>query len=247
MKKWDEIPDIKLYSDGGAEPNPGKGGFGVILTYKGRKKEFFKGYKLTTNNRMELMGVIFGLEQLKTKSNVEVFSDSKYVVDGITKGWAEKWKAKNWMRTKKEKALNSDLWDRLLNAISNHDVNFNWVKGHAGHNENERCDELANMGIKSETLHDDDGYEPMEEERNVEIKRDYPNNKNIKIKNEGDECRKCGDLVIKKAPKKKKIKSNQSYYFEYYLYCPTCKTMYMVEEAKRQMGNANNLFGNDNV
>ena len=88
-----EIPNIKLYSDGGAKPNPGKGGFGVILSHKGIEKEFLKGYKLTTNNRMELMGVIFGLEQLKVKSNVQVFTDSKYVVDGIEKGWAKNWKA----------------------------------------------------------------------------------------------------------------------------------------------------------
>lgn len=247
MKKWNEIPDVKLYSDGGAEPNPGKGGFGVILTYKGRKKEFYQGYKLTTNNRMELMGVIFGLEQLKTKSNVEVFFDSRYVVDGITKGWAERWKAKNWMRTKKEKAHNSDLWDRLLNAISNHNVNFNWVKGHAGHIENERCDELANMGIKSETKVDDDGYEPNEAEDKQINKRLYNNKGQERVLNVGDECRKCGDLVIKKEPKRKKLKPNQPYYFEYYLYCPKCKSMYMVEEAKRQISNTNNLFGNDNV
>ena len=92
MKKWTEIPDIELYSDGGAKPNPGKGGFGVILSYKEKKKKFFQGYELTKNNRMELMGVIFGLERFKSKSNVQVFTDSKYVIDGITKGWAEKWK-----------------------------------------------------------------------------------------------------------------------------------------------------------
>src|SRR5688572_23592342 len=95
---WNELPEIDLYSDGGAEPNPGKGGFGVILSYKGNKKEFSQGYALTTNNRMELMAVIYGLERLKTKSIVKVFSDSQYVINGIEKGWAQKWKSKNWYR-----------------------------------------------------------------------------------------------------------------------------------------------------
>ncbi|NOR29239.1 MAG: ribonuclease HI [Lutibacter sp.] len=153
------MPDIELYSDGGAVPNPGKGGFGIILSYKGTRKEFFKGYKLTTNNRMELMGVIFGLEQLKTKSNVIVYTDSKYVVDGITKGWAEKWKENDWKRKKNVKAINCDLWERLLKAISEHTVEFKWVKGHSGHLENERCDALANIGINADTLIIDDGYE----------------------------------------------------------------------------------------
>src|SRR5690606_33404067 len=162
MTIWTEIPDIELYSDGGAEPNPGKGGFGFILRYKGKQKEFFKGYELTTNNRMELMGVIFGLEQLKTKSNVQVFTDSKYVIDGITKGWAEKWKKNGWKRKKNIKAINGDLWDRLLNAISEHNVKFNWVKGHSGHTENERCDTLANNGINSKEPLEDIGYVPQE-------------------------------------------------------------------------------------
>lgn len=92
--EWNEIPEISLYSDGGAELNPGKGGFGVILSYKAIKREFSQGYKLTTNNRMELMGVIYGLEKVKTKSVVNVFTDSRYVIDSIEKGWAERWRLK---------------------------------------------------------------------------------------------------------------------------------------------------------
>ncbi len=229
---WDEIPEIELYSDGGAEPNPGKGGFGVIMSYKGSKKEFSQGYMLTTNNRMELMGVIYGLEKLKTKSIVNVFSDSRYVVDGITLGWAEKWKTQNWYRTKTEKALNYDLWERLLILISNQEkVKFNWIKGHFGHPENERCDELASEALNGENLLEDIGYDPI------------PETTNAKIKNEGDLCRKCNTPVILKKPEKKKLKPNQTYYFEYYLLCPnqSCKTMYMVEEAKRIVDN-NNLF-----
>src|SRR6185369_10534521 len=158
--KWDELPEIDLYSDGGAEPNPGKGGFGIIMSYKGTKKEFSQGFRLTTNNRMELMGVIHGLERLKTKSIVNVYSDSRYVVDGIKKGWAEKWKSNNWYRTKTEKAINCDLWGRLLAVISTHqEVKFNWIRGHFGHSENERCDELAIMALNSDHLIEDTVYE----------------------------------------------------------------------------------------
>lgn len=244
MKKWTKIPDIDLYSDGGAEPNPGKGGFGVILSYKGKRKEFFQGYKFTTNNRMELMGVIFGLEQLKTESNVQVFTDSKYVINGITEGWAEKWKKDGWKRKKNSSVINSDLWNRLLKVISNHNVKFNWVKGHSGHTENERCDTLANIGLKSNVLIEDDGYEPKETDNNQSppMNKSYPKKSKVKIENVGDNCRKCGEAVIKKIPKKKKIKPNQSYFFEYYLFCPCCKTMYMTEEGKRKIVNENKLF-----
>ncbi|MDO7170550.1 ribonuclease HI [Mariniflexile sp. AS56] len=244
MQEWEEIPNIDLFSDGGAEPNPGKGGFGVILSYKGRSKEFYQGYQLTTNNRMELMGVIFGLEQLKTKSNVEVYTDSKYVVNGITKGWAEKWKKNNWYRKKNAKAVNSDLWEQLLNIIAKHQVNFNWVKGHDGHIENEKCDQLANKALNSNNLLEDQGYEPsgvIEEQPNETFKSTNLSSKN-KILNEGDSCRKCNTTVIKKTPKSKKVKPDQTYYFEYYLFCPTCKTMYFVEEAKREISQQNNLF-----
>ena len=243
--KWEEIPEIDLYSDGGAEPNPGKGGFGVIMSYKGAKKEFSQGFRLTTNNRMELMGIIHGLERLKTKSIVNVYSDSRYVIDGITKGWAKKWKSNNWYRTKTEKAINFDLWERLLALISGQqDVRFNWIRGHVGHPENERCDELANVALNGEHLIDDTGYEEnlfnvTGYELNTTIsnpteKSAFPPKKiNVKIKNEGDPCRKCGTSVIIKPSKKKDLKPDQTFYFEYYFLCPRCKTVYFVDEAKR--------------
>jgi len=237
MREWTEVPDISLFSDGGAEPNPGIGGFGVILSYKGKEKEFFQGYKLTTNNRMELMGVIYGLEQLKTKSNVQVYTDSRYVVDGITKGWAKKWKQNNWKRRAHTKAINSDLWDRLLTLSSEHNCIFNWVRGHAGHIENERCDRLANQGIKSKDLLDDYGYEQTvenEESPAYVTESQYINTK-IKIEKVGDRCRKCDTQVIKRTTKKKTLKPKQTYYYDYYLYCPSCQTMYMVEDAKREI------------
>lgn len=227
-------PHIDLFTDGGAEPNPGNGGFGVILSYKGRQKEFFAGYELTTNNRMELMAVIIGLEKINTKAKVAVYSDSKYVVDGIAKGWAVNWKKNNWIKKKGNLVLNKDLWERLLNVIDKHEVEFNWVKGHAGHIENERCDFLANQGINLEDKIKDEGY--LDYLKNVE---DYLEKK---LEKEGDFCRKCNTPTIKKTPKKRKIKKNQNYYFEYYLYCLNCKAMYMVEDAKREVSDENTLF-----
>lgn len=228
------LPEIELFTDGGAEPNPGKGGFGSILKHKGRQKEFFGGYELTTNNRMELMAVIFGLEQIKTKAKVTVYSDSKYVVDGIENGWALSWKSKHWIRKKGNLVLNKDLWQRLLNVISKHEVVFNWVKGHAGHLENERCDYLANQGINSEHKIKDEGYLDY-----LEHIEDY---KEKSIEKEGDLCRKCHTPTVKKIPKKRKINPNKSFYFEYYLFCPNCRAMYMVEDAKREIPNTNTLF-----
>ncbi|MAP55113.1 MAG: ribonuclease HI [Altibacter sp.] len=230
MKDWNNEPEISLYTDGGAEPNPGNGGFGVILTYKGISKEFYQGFELTTNNRMELMGIIFGLEKLKTTSVVDVFSDSRYVIDAIEKGWAEKWRANNWMRTKKEKAMNSDLWERLLTILEKHTVHFHWVKGHSGHPENERCDALATLALQGDNLKEDAGYEA----NNVVLK-EAKEKALRKIEEAGTPCRKCDTPVIKKTPKKRKVKDKQSYYYEYYMYCPNCKTMYMVEDAKREI------------
>ena len=237
------IPDIKLFSDGGADPNPGKGGFGVILSHKGYQKEFSQGYKLTTNNRMELMGVIFGLEQLKTKASVQVYSDSKYVVNGIEKGWAKRWKKNNWYRTKRDKAINYDLWDRLLKILDQHIVTFNWVKGHAGHLQNERCDQLASQAIRSSNLMDDEGYEGAEMAvQNSPKQNDTFNSSGAKTEKEGDKCRKCGVEVIKKPPKSKKRKPGQTYYFEYYLFCPSCKRIYLVEDARREIPPEISLF-----
>ena len=134
---------VAIYTDGACSGNPGPGGWGVILSYKGHKKELSGGERQTTNNRMELTAVIEGLSALTRPCRVNVVTDSKYVVDAITLGWARKWRAQGWMRNKKEKALNPDLWEALLNLLDRHEVTFTWVKGHAGHPENERCDELA--------------------------------------------------------------------------------------------------------
>ena len=134
---------IELFTDGACSGNPGPGGWGAILRYNGVEKELSGGEKDTTNNRMELTAVIMGLKALKEPCKVTLTTDSKYVSDGISKGWAQSWKNNGWRKADKKPALNPDLWDELLNRLTVHEVEINWVKGHAGHPENERCDKLA--------------------------------------------------------------------------------------------------------
>jgi ribonuclease HI len=152
------LKQITIYTDGACTGNPGPGGYGVVLLFNNHRKELSGGYKLTTNNRMEIMAAIVGLESLKETCAVTLYSDSKYVVDAIQKGWASRWKAKGWMRNKKDKALNPDLWEQLLKLCEQHDVEFRWVRGHAGNVENERCDQLAVMAAKQPNLPADEGY-----------------------------------------------------------------------------------------
>ncbi len=137
------LKKVEIFTDGACSGNPGPGGYGVILRYNGVEKELSGGDGETTNNRMELTAAIKGLEALKERCNVTLYSDSKYLTDAINCGWAVKWRENGWMRTKRERALNVDLWERLLELMEEQDVTFVWVKGHAGHPENERCDRLA--------------------------------------------------------------------------------------------------------
>ncbi|MCR4779973.1 MAG: ribonuclease HI [Ruminiclostridium sp.] len=138
-----EKRQVYIFSDGACSGNPGPGGYGVILRCDGKEKELSGGEARTTNNRMELMGVITGLEALKYPCRVTVQTDSRYVVDGIEKGWAKSWRKRGWIKSDKKPALNPDLWGRLLDLLDIHEVTFTWIKGHAGHEENERCDRLA--------------------------------------------------------------------------------------------------------
>ena len=139
---------VELFTDGACSGNPGPGGWGCVLRFGDVTKELSGGEPATTNNRMELTALIEGLSALKYPCRVTVTSDSKYVIDAVTKGWAEKWRKNGWMRNKTDKALNPDLWEKLLEILKRHEVEFVWVKGHAGHPENERCDELAVMEAK---------------------------------------------------------------------------------------------------
>lgn len=137
------MKQVEIYTDGACQGNPGPGGWGAILRYGGHEKEISGGSNPTTNNRMELSGVIAALKLLKEPCEVTLYSDSQYVCNALTKGWAKKWQANGWMRNKKEPALNPDLWEELLRLTALHKMHIEWVKGHAGHPENERCDHLA--------------------------------------------------------------------------------------------------------
>ena len=152
---------VTLYTDGGCVPNPGAGGYGaVVISDPLQRTELSGGFRLTTNNRMELFAAIAGLESLKTPTQVKLVSDSRYLVDAMTQGWAKRWREKGWQRTPREKAINADLWARLLSLCEVHDVQFQWVKGHAGHEMNERCDALAMAALKRPDLPADEGYAP---------------------------------------------------------------------------------------
>ena len=134
---------VTIYTDGACSGNPGPGGWGAILSYNGREKELSGGERQTTNNRMELTAVISALEALREPCAVELYSDSKYVIDALSKGWAESWRKKNWIKSDKKPALNPDLWERLLDLTAVHTVRYHWVKGHADNEYNNRCDALA--------------------------------------------------------------------------------------------------------
>lgn len=134
---------IQIFTDGACSGNPGPGGWGAILRYKAHEKELSGGEAETTNNRMELMALIAALEQLKEPCEIDLCSDSQYVINGLQKGWAKGWRARGWKKADKSPALNSDLWARLLDLSEAHTIHYNWIKGHAGHSENERCDRLA--------------------------------------------------------------------------------------------------------
>jgi ribonuclease HI len=152
---------VIIYTDGACLGNPGPGGYGVVMLYEGRRKELSGGFRLTTNNRMEMKAVIEGLNALKRPCSVIVHSDSQYVVNAIDKGWAVRWRQNGWRRNKKEMAVNPDLWEELLDALLPHQVTMQWVRGHAGIVENERADRLAMAAALSSDLPPDEGYERL--------------------------------------------------------------------------------------
>jgi ribonuclease HI len=244
-----KIGVVIIYTDGAAEPNPGPGGYGVVLMSGKHRKELSGGFAKTTNNRMELMGVIVGLESLTKPCRVLLYSDSKYVVDSVVRGSVQRWAKNNWYRNKTEKAKNADLWARFLDVYQRHQVTFQWVKGHAGVPENERCDVLAVAAAQSYGSPPDEGY--LKELRSNGLLPDESDgdpssispaasvhlNQQLDVvhKEPGEPCRKCGTPIVKKQSKPKARKAGQTYYYEWYLACPNCSTMYLVEEGKRSL------------
>jgi len=154
------MKEVIIYTDGACKGNPGPGGYAAVLIFKGQRKEVSGGFRLTTNNRMELMAVISALEALKEASEVRLHTDSKYVVDNLNSGAAQRWRAMGWKRDRKNKALNPDLWGRLLDLTEKHQIRFVWVQGHAGDPLNEYCDQLSNAIAGRRGLPEDPGYQP---------------------------------------------------------------------------------------
>lgn len=149
---------VTIYTDGACLGNPGPGGYGAVLLYGSQRKELSGGFKLTTNNRMEITAALVALEALRETCRVTLYSDSQYLVNSMSKGWAQRWQSNGWKRNKREDAVNPDLWERMLELCRRHAVEFRWVRGHSGAKENERCDRLAVAAARDSGLPDDPGY-----------------------------------------------------------------------------------------
>jgi ribonuclease HI len=153
------LKQVAIYTDGACQGNPGPGGYGVVLLYGAKRKEISGGFRRTTNNRMEIMAAIAGLEALRYRCTVTIFTDSQYLANSFNQGWARRWRANGWKRNKNDAAQNPDLWARLLDLSDQHDVRFEWLRGHAGDPENERCDRLSVRAAQEKDLPADVGYE----------------------------------------------------------------------------------------
>jgi len=149
---------VTIYSDGACLGNPGRGGYGTVMLFGDHRKELQQGYRQTTNNRMELLGAIVGLEALSRPCTVDLYSDSTYVVNAMSKGWLKGWQKRGWKTASKQPVKNQDLWRRLIAAVGDHEVRWHWVKGHSGDPENERCDTLAVEAANGPDLLDDEGF-----------------------------------------------------------------------------------------
>jgi ribonuclease HI len=224
-----ELQHVEIYTDGACEPNPGPGGYAAVLLHPKKRGEVSGGFRLTTNNRMEIYAAIKGLELLKKPCRVTLYSDSQYLVNAMTEGWVAAWKKRDWWRTNRERAVNFDLWRELSALSAIHKVTFVWVRGHAGNRENERCDRLSCAALRQPNLSADEGYENKPD----------PEAERPRMTEAGQPCWRCSTPVIKQQSRKKR---DRDCYYEYYLYCPQCQATYMVEEAKRQLEPPPSLF-----
>ncbi len=163
MENKKDLLQVTIYTDGACTGNPGPGGYGAVLLYDRHRREISAGYRRTTNNRMEMMAIIHALELLKERCRVTLYTDSQYIAESINNGWVHRWQKNGWRRSRKDKALNSDLWTRILALFEKHQVAVKWVRGHAGDPENEMADQLATRAIRSDSLQVDRIYEDSQD------------------------------------------------------------------------------------
>lgn len=234
---------VTIHTDGYCEPNPGRGGYGIVLVHGEVRKELHGGFLLTTNNRMELIAVILALEALKFPCEVELFSDSRYVVDILCAGRLAQWHQRRLARAEATDTSykNSDLWERMIPLVERHSVTAHWVRGHASDAENERCDALALQGASLPDLPEDTGYIPTSSAKPASWHGSAREKKaeKVKVTAEGQPCRKCHTPVVKQTPRKK-APGKTTYSYAYYFFCPSCRAMYFVDEARVYPGGAGN-------
>lgn len=231
---------VEIYTDGACIGNPGPGGWAALIRSARREKLISGGYQLTTNNRMELTAVIKALGEVPDDTQlIDLYSDSRYVVEAIEQGWADSWAAKKWKKSANKPVPNADLWKKLLALLALKPVNWHWVKGHAGHPENERVDQAAQREAALNPQEIDTGYIEENEPLLSLPLFSGPEVTSLAqgrgaVKKAGDVCRRCGEKVEKRVPKRK-VNPNQYYYYAYYFQCPGCKTIYYTEDAKRSL------------
>jgi ribonuclease HI len=187
----DALPEVQIFTDGACEGNPGPGGYGVVLKLGGHRKELCGAFRETTNNRMELMAAIVGLQALNRPCRVRLTTDSEYLAESVGKGWAERWCQNGWWRSANQRAANHDLWAQLLDLLAKHQVTVVWIRGHAGHAENACCDRLARSAIGSPGAGIDQGCEQSKSGG----PRSMP---------EGHPCFNCRTPVVKRSPKRRR-------------------------------------------
>jgi ribonuclease HI len=216
-----EIPQVEMYTDGACVGNPGPGGYGIVLKFGHHRKEISGAFQKTTNNRMELMAAIVGLRALNRRCKVKLTSDSEYLVESVNRGSVGRWRDNGWWRSANQRVANHDLWAQLLDLLAMHEVTLVWTRGHAEDAENERCDWLAGQAIHSAAADVDEGYEHSQADCPQSISEGHP-------------CFKCRTPLVKRTPRARK--SRRAHRYEWYLYCPACTAMYMVDEGKRPFG-----------
>jgi ribonuclease HI len=235
---------IEIFTDGSSSGNPGPGGWAALICDGARTREISGGYRRTTNNRMELLAAIRALESLSAASQVDLYTDSKYLVDNIASGRLDSWQARGWKHTATRPLPNADLWKQLKSFLDKHRVTFHWVQGHRGHPQNERANLLAVRAGQAVNLLADQGYEETNRKGSQpdlftpQSQAARPENPPLpragKITRAGQPCRKCGTPVEKAIPSRKR-KPGQAYYYAYYFHCPNCGTNYFTDEARREL------------